>query len=430
MKNAIRHWALGLLLLNLAIFIAVLLAQRHGVSHPALGYIKAFAEAACIGALADWFAVVALFRHPLGIPLPHTAILPAKQAQLAQGVAKFIGTNFLEPQIIADQLARLRVGERVNAYAQAQLTTQAIAQRLPSLLHNLMQRVPAHAPDALINWSTQALVNYAQGDRLGRGGARLIDAAQAQSLDKTLVNALAASVHEFVTQDNIKERVRPWLTELISAAQKADASWWDKVKTQFTGQAIEWADDWILDKAIAWLTDFSSKIQHEPEHPVHQWVAAHINGWRNQLHDNPNWHDWLAPRVHAWLQSDNAHNMVHSVWHKSRAWLDAATQPDSPSIEPLAGKIRDLVLGYMASPEQQAKLTDKAAHVAAHLLTEHQNDIRDWLTSQMNAWSKERLTGALENAIGRDLQYIRINGTLIGGLIGLMLYVVSQILLS
>ena len=101
--NRVHHWALGLLLLNLSIFIAILFAQKNGYDAPALGYLKAFAEAACIGALADWFAVVALFRHPLGIPLPHTAILPAKQAQLAQGVAKFIGTHFLEPQMIAEQ---------------------------------------------------------------------------------------------------------------------------------------------------------------------------------------------------------------------------------------------------------------------------------------------------------------------------------------
>ena len=428
MKNNVRHWAVGLLLLNLAVFISVIVAQKNGFNHPALGYVKAFAEAACIGALADWFAVVALFRHPLGIPLPHTAILPAKQAQLAQGVAKFIGTHFLDPQVIAEQLARLQVGERMNTYAQQQLTSAVIAKRLPSILQNLMRRVPIDAPERLMVWSTDALVNYCNGDRLGRGSARLVDAAQAQGLDKKLVNALAASVHEFVTRDDIKERIRPWLNELIGAAQKIDASWWDKVKTSFTTQTIEWADDWIMDKAIAWLTDFSLKIQHDDAHPVHVWVAEHIHDWREQLFNNPTWHDWLASHVHDWLRTPTAQTMVQTVWHKSRAWLDAAAQNDSAFIEPLSEKIRDIVLNYMGDAQQQAKLTDKTAHIAANLLTEYQADIRDWLTAQMNAWSKERLTTALENAIGKDLQYIRINGTLIGGLIGVVLYVIAQVI--
>jgi uncharacterized membrane-anchored protein YjiN (DUF445 family) len=427
-SNNVRHWALGLLLLNLAVFIGILVAQRNGFDHPALGYVKAFAEAACIGALADWFAVVALFRHPLGIPLPHTAILPAKQAQLAQGVAKFIGTHFLDPAIIAEQLARLQVGERLNTYAQSQLTTEVIAKRLPKVLQSLMTRVPINAPDKLIIWSQESVTNYLSGDRLGRSTARLIQTAQEQQLDKKLVNALAASIHEFVTAEDAKERVRPWLNELVSAAQKADASWWEKVKTQFTGQAIEWADDWLIEKALTWLADFTAKVQSDDAHPVHAWVGTHIDGWKDQLFNDEQWHAWLATHVHDWLRTPTAEELVKTIWDKSRAWLDAAAQADSVYIEPLSSKIRDVILNTMSDADQQDKLTDKTAHVAANLLTEYQQDIRDWLTGQMNAWSKERLTGALENAIGRDLQYIRINGTLIGGLIGVFLYVVGRII--
>lgn len=427
-QNNIRHWAVALLLLNLSIFIAVLVLQKNGYVHPALPYLKAFAEAACIGALADWFAVVALFRHPLGIPLPHTAILPAKQAQLAQGVAKFIGTHFLDPHIISAQLARLQVGERLNIYAQQHLSTAVVHKRLPQVLQTLMRNVPIDVPDKLMGWTQNALVQYLSGDRLGRSAARLIDLVQQQKLDQKSVNMLAASLHEFVTRDDAKERIRPWLNDWISAAQKIDASWWDKLKTQFTGQAMEWADDWILDKALTGLADFSLKVQADENHPVHTWVARHVHGWRDELHSNSTWHNWLATHAHDWLRTPSAQELVGKLWHKSRAWLDDATQPDAPLIEALAVKIRDVILHYMADKTQQEKMTHKASVMAANLLTEYQNDIRDWLTTQMNAWSKERLTDALEGAIGRDLQYIRINGTLIGGLIGLMLYGLSQLL--
>lgn len=425
----VRLWALILLLLNIAVFASVLIAYRQGYTHPALGYVKAFAEAACIGALADWFAVVALFRHPLGVPLPHTAILPAKQAQLAQGVAKFIGTHFLDPHVISEQLVRLKMGERLNTYAQSNLTNAVIAKRLPKILQALMHRVPVDAPENLVVWSQNGLISYLDGARLGRSTARLVDVAKAQGLDIKLVNAMSQSLHDFVTAEGAKERVRPWLIELAAAAQKvegAEASWWNKMKGQLTGQAIEWADDMIIDKSLAWLADFTLKVQQDDAHPVHVWVGEHLLGWREKLYNDEQWHDWLAGHIHNWLRTPTAEELAKSIWSRSRAWLDHAVAHDSPYIEPIADKCRDVVLNYIADPVNQSRLTEKTAQFAATGLTEYQNDIRDWLTAQMNAWSKERLNSALENAIGNDLQYIRINGTLIGGLIGLVLFTISQ----
>ena len=112
-KAPVRQWALGLLALSILVWLSTLYLQRLHPDWAWLGYVKAFAEAACIGGMADWFAVVALFRHPMGVPLPHTAILPAKQAQLARGVANFIGTHFLEPKMIAEQALKWQIGQRV-----------------------------------------------------------------------------------------------------------------------------------------------------------------------------------------------------------------------------------------------------------------------------------------------------------------------------
>ncbi|TDR31671.1 DUF445 domain-containing protein [Hydromonas duriensis] len=424
-----RRWALILLLVNLTVFISVLLAQSNGYHHPALAYIKAFAEAACIGGLADWFAVVALFRHPLGIPLPHTAILPAKQAQLAQGVAKFITTHFLEPSVISEQLLRLDVGRHLNVYAQQHLTQAVVVQYVPNILQTLMRRVPIEAPTQLVVWSRSAMTAYLSGARLGRSTARLIDVAREQGLDRRLVNAMAQSLHEFVTAEDAKERMRPWLSELAVAAQKldtSDASWWDKMKSQLTGQAIEWADDLIIDKSLAWLADLTVNVQQDEQHPVHLWVGEHVQGWREKLYNDEVWHDWLAAHVHDWLHTTTAEAMVKAVWSKSRSWLDEAVAVDSAYIEPVAEKIRQVVLTYIADSEQQSRLTEQLAQQVAKGLTEYQDDIREWLTTQMNMWSKERLNSALDNAIGHDLQYIRINGTLIGGLIGVILFAISQ----
>ena len=173
-KRPVRQWALGLLILSIIIWLSTLYLQRIHPDWVWLGYVKAFAEAACIGGMADWFAVVALFRHPMGVPLPHTAILPAKQAQLARGVADFIGTHFLEPQMIAEQALKLQVGQRVADYTQKNLTVDVIAERLPAILSAVVAKLPETAPDAWLQAGQKSLKEYATGERLGRGAAKIV----------------------------------------------------------------------------------------------------------------------------------------------------------------------------------------------------------------------------------------------------------------
>ena len=139
-KGPVRQWALGLLVLSIIIWLSTLYLQRLHPDWAWLGYVKALAEAACIGGMADWFAVVALFRHPMGVPLPHTAILPAKQAQLARGVADFIGTHFGGPQMMAEQALKLQIGQRVAKKKKKNLTVDAIADRLPTILSAIVAK--------------------------------------------------------------------------------------------------------------------------------------------------------------------------------------------------------------------------------------------------------------------------------------------------
>lgn len=425
--DRVKRWALLLLLFNLCIFISVLIAYRHGYSHPLLGYIKAFSEAACVGALADWFAVVALFRHPLGIPLPHTAILPAKKEQLANGIATFIGTHFLDAKVVGEQFVRLKVGKRLYAYVQKNLTEQWIAERLPILLQVLMRQLPSDTPKQFVVVCQTLARDCLTGERLGYMLDRLITLMVEHGFDKKLVNSLAASVHQFATADDAKERIQPWLDDLIREVQKTDLSWWGRVKGQFKGQALEWADDWMIEQVLKWLSDFSEKIQRDDEHFVHLFVSRHIRVWQEHCLLNLDWHDWLEKNAYKFLESQTSVKGIEFVWHKLYSFLNQHTQEKSRYMGFLSVKIREMILNYLSSRRQQDCLNEAAGNIVGRLLSNHQTNIRIWLAEQMKAWSKERLTSALENSIGQDLQYIRINGTLIGGMIGLVLFGITQI---
>lgn len=425
-KTPVRQWALVLLVLNVAIWLSTLYIQRLHPDWAWVGYVKAFSEAACIGGLADWFAIVALFRHPMGIPLPHTAILPAKQAQLARGVANFIGTHFLEPQMIADQALKLQVGQRVADYAQNKLSKDAIAERLPAVLSVLVAKLPETAPDAWLQAGQKSLAEYATGERLGRGSAKLVAWAQSEGADQWLINRFAQAAYQFCTAEDAVERIRPWLQQMVQKVTDENATWWDKLKTQMTGQAMDLVDDWLIEKMLSAGATLAQKVQEQPDHPIHLWFAAQCVNWQYQLNENEQVHDWLEQHAQSGLNNAMFADWLGRLWMRLRQWLVEMSADRTPQVEYLAQTLYEALSQQLAQPERQAQLSQAAANISARVLNTQQENIRAWMTTQLNAWSKERLNDALENAIGNDLQYIRINGTLIGGMIGLILYSISM----
>ena len=424
-KRPVRQWALGLLVLSILVWLSTLYLQRLHPDWAWLGYVKAFAEAACIGGMADWFAVVALFRHPMGVPLPHTAILPAKQAQLARGVADFIGTHFLEPRMIAEQALKLQVGQRVADYTQKNLTVDAIAERLPGALSAIVAKLPETAPEAWLQAGQKSLKEYATGERLGRGAAKIVGWAQSERADQWLINRFAQATLQFCTAEDAVERIRPWLKQMAKQAAAENATWWDKFKTQVTGQAMDLVDDWLIEKILNAGATLAQKVLDEPDHPIHLWFASQCLNWQYQLNENPKAHDWLQRHAQNGLDNAMFTEWLGRMWTRVHAWLTDMSAGRTPQVEYLAQMLYDAISHQLAQPERQTQLSEAAANISARVLDSQQDNIRNWMTAQLNAWSKERLNEALENAIGNDLQYIRINGTLIGGLIGLILYVVS-----
>lgn len=424
--HRVRYWAVGLLVLNLMVWLISLWGQRIHPDWHWIGYVKAFAEAACIGGLADWFAVVALFRHPMGIPLPHTAVLSNKQEQLAQGVANFIGTHFLDAHLVAEQIRRYQVGERVSAFAQNRLTVEMVEQHTPAVLRAVWDKIPSDAPTEWLQLGQKTLIDWANGERLGKGAARLIGWAQAEHTDRWLIRRLAQALHDFCSADDAAERLRPWLSELAQQVQQENADWWDKLKARMTGQAVDWLADWLIEKVIVGGKGLAQRVLDDDDHPIQLWFSAQCLDWRRQLSDNPQAHQWLAQHAQAGLGSAVFHDWLAQLWRRAHQRLDDMAQAGTPQIAFIARTVHQTLMAQLAQPMRREQLTQAVSHACEQILATQQENLRNWIASQLNTWSKERLTDALNTAIGNDLQYIRINGTLIGGLIGLILYGVGM----
>ena len=353
-KPPVRHWALALLLFSVATWCAMLWLQNLHPDWAWVGYVKAFAEAACIGGLADWFAITALFRHPMGVPLPHTAILPNKQAQLARGVANFIGTNFLDAHMIGEQVRKYQVGERVADYAQTHVTVAMIQERVPAVLQAIIEKIPQTAPEAWLQAGQKSLMDYATGERLGSGAGKLIAWAQNEHTDRWLINRLAQALHDFCSAEDAAERVRPWLSELIRKANDENATWWDKIKTSMTGQAVDWLDDWLIEKALAGGKSLAERVLADDAHPIHLWFSAQCIDWQRQLNDNPAVHDWLYKNAQAGLNNPMLTQWLGTLWQRIHAWLSEMSTGNTAQVQFIAQTLHDALNHQRAQPMRRA----------------------------------------------------------------------------
>lgn len=430
----VRRWALGVLLCAFFVWLSMLGVQRVHPDWVWVGYVRAFAEAACIGGLADWFAVVALFRHPLGVPLPHTAILPKKQAQLAHGVAKFFSTHFLDGAMVANQVRRYDLGGYAARWVQERVGVDAVLQRLPVFLQTVMFRVPVVLPDTWVQTCQSLMRNYLQGERLGQGAARALGWAQSEHWDRWVVRRLAQAVLDFCVSDQAADRVRPWLSEWVRQAnqyqetQPQDASWWDRIKQSMTGQAMDWADDWLIEKALASGKALAERVLSDDAHPIHVWFSAQCIDWRRQLIEEADVQLWLERSVLKALNHPDFVQWLNGVWGLMHGRVVHHCATDSQWMQSLSVWMHSTLLNQLALPERQEQLNEAMANAMAGLLNAHADTVRAWIAGELNAWSQDRLVSALDEAIGADLQYIRINGALIGGVIGLLMFTLGQFL--
>jgi uncharacterized membrane-anchored protein YjiN (DUF445 family) len=399
----IRMIATGLLVLMAAVFVA---STRYQYVHPAIGYIRAFAEAAMVGGLADWFAVTALFRHPLGLPIPHTAIVPRNKDRIGDMLALFIRQNFLVPRLVAMKMRRIDV---------AGVAGKFLAD--PSVSEGRLRQGASRLMGDVLNGLDQ--------DRLG-GMVKSAIAERLRQLDISplLGQALTAAMAEGRHQP-LLDGVVVWASKTLDdnahliremVHQRANAI------LRLTG-----LDETLANSIINGLHKLLGEMADDPDHPLRIRVEegleqlaydmqhdakmqARVAGFRDEIIDNP--------AVKAWLDG---------LWEQGRtALLKATRNPDSV----LAGRVGDALRqlgGTLIEDADLKRAINRYARRAAVGAIDSYGDAAVRLISDtVRSWDAATVTERLEDAVGRDLQYIRINGTLVGGLVGVLIHTVEM----
>jgi uncharacterized membrane-anchored protein YjiN (DUF445 family) len=398
-----RMVATALLVLMAGIFFA---SRTMIASHPAWGFVQAFSEAAMVGGLADWFAVTALFRHPLGLPIPHTAIVPRNKDRIGDTLAQFLRDNFLVPTVIARRMRRLDVAGAIAHW----LTDPAegAGGRFRQGASKLVAQVLEGLDPARLGGMVKAGI-----------GARLRETQVAPVLGQLMKAAMAENRH------------KPLLDAGIGWAAGALASNDHLVRAivhERAGSVLRWTglDETLADKLIAGLDKLLADMAANPEHPLRMKAEEGLDRLAWDLQYDQRTHTRVDALKLELIENPAMQRWLDGLWEQARAaLLKVARDPEAA----MAGKLGDVLrqIGQtLVDDERLARTINRFVRRAVvGTAADYGDGIVRLVSETVRGWDADTITRRLENAVGRDLQYIRINGTIVGGLVGLVIHAVD-----
>ncbi|WP_240610065.1 DUF445 domain-containing protein [Sphingomonas pokkalii] len=400
-----RRAATGLLLFMAALF---LLARHYADLHPVLPFVRAFAEAAMVGGLADWFAVTALFRHPLHLPIPHTAIIPRNKDRIAETLGQFLRANFLIPRVVARRMQRLDVAGAAGRWLAA----------------------PAHGTGRIGAGASRLAANILESlDQVRLGGmAKGAIASRLRAIDVAPLfgQALAAAI--------ANGRHLPLLDSMIRGGARileANEHLIREMVHARAGAVMRWTglDETLATKIIEGLKKLIDEMAEDPEHPVRGKVEEGLERLAERLQHDPE----LRARVEAFklemLENQGFQRWIDGLWEQSRAaMLRLARDPERA----LGGRMGEALRQFGGTLQTDARLARTinrfVRRTAVGAASDYGDGIVRLVSDTIRGWDAQTVTSRLENAVGRDLQYIRINGTLVGGMVGVAIHAVDVLL--
>jgi uncharacterized membrane-anchored protein YjiN (DUF445 family) len=400
--NKMRRLATGLLVAMAVLFVVTRLWQPE---YPYLSFVTAFAEAAMVGALADWFAVTALFRSPLGLPIPHTAIIPRNKDRIGDSLSNFLEHNFITREIIREELRSVDfAGAAATWFSQpenSRAVSKQIVRGLPALLRIIEDD---DVRQFMQNRLSAALANTKIAPVAAEALSVLIASGHHQALFDHMIGLAARALEH--NKDYIRWKIHEnsprWLPKAVD----------DRFYRRLL-DAIQSTFDEMRDEDSEWRLRF--------QHLADDFVV--------RLRTSPEYEAKLEAVLDDVLGHPLVRNYAVDVWHDIKARLEAdAASPDSQMAAKLDQVFRSFGNELLHDARVQTKLNQWIRIAATETIVARREMIADLVARVIRKWDAETMSRKLELHVGKDLQYIRINGTLVGGLVGLILHAISLVL--
>jgi len=371
-----------------------------------VGYVKAAAEAGMVGALADWFAVTALFRYPLGIRIPHTAIIPTRKDAIGESLGDFVGTNFLAEQVVRDKLARVDLARRLGGWVSVEANAERVTAELATMLRG--------AVAVLRDDDVQQLIENAVAKRV-------LEVPWGPPLGKVLAGVVSDGTHHKLV-DLMCDRAYEWVKDNHSMVMRVVS---DRAPTW----SPKFVDDMVADKIYGEVLSFAWLVKTDVNHPMRLALDKFLIEFAQDLQSDPQTMERAELIKTQVMGHGEVQALIGSAWSTAKGiLLDAA---DDPSSE-LRTRVRDGLMSLGArltgDDELRGKIDRWVQDAAAHVVTNYRHEIVTLITDTVGRWDAEETSRKVELQVGRDLQFIRINGTVVGALAGLVIYAVAQLI--
>jgi uncharacterized membrane-anchored protein YjiN (DUF445 family) len=364
--------------------------------------VRATSEAAMVGGLADWFAVTALFRHPLGIPIPHTAIVAQRKDRIGRSLGNFVGNNFLARDVIARQLAGMKLGERGARW----LSEPEHQARVAKAIAGGVARAAESVPDAELRESVHTTL--------------------VEQLRKAQVAPLLGDLLAMATTD---DRHQEMLDRLVKLVSRVVADNKELIRHRIAEESPWWVpnvvDDKLYQKIVAGIERTLEDVTANEEHPLRGQFDHALRDFTDKLHNSPE----TIARAESMKERLLGHPAVEEL---SGALLGAARTsrakyvgPDAPSPEPLERALGAMAERALANEQLLADIDQALERLVLGVVDQYRPEVAELIARTVEGWDATDASRKIEVQIGRDLQFIRINGTLVGGLVGLVLYLVT-----
>jgi uncharacterized membrane-anchored protein YjiN (DUF445 family) len=400
--NTMKRRATGLLVFFSVVFAA---ASAFEDRYAWVGYLRALAEAAMIGGIADWFAITALFRQPLGLPIPHTAIIPQRKDRIGRSLGGFVQNNFLSREVISTRLHSVRIAERGARWVSSPEHARSIARHVANSLSSASAVMRDDDVRDLIDRSVVARARQTQVAPIIGNVLGLLTAGNRHQelLDRALgLVARLVDENDALIRTKIKEETPWWLPNVV--------------------------DDKIHDKFVSGIERTLSEVSADPEHPLRRRFDVALAEFIEKLKTSPE----TIAQAEALKEEVLAHPAVRqfsaSLWDDLKA--SVGRYADRPADAPpgaLERGLNSFGATVLEDPVLLEKIDSWVVDAALYVVDQYRDEVGQLITHTVGQWDPEATSRKIELQIGKDLQFVRINGTVVGGLVGLLLYTFGQL---
>lgn len=398
-----KMFATGLFLLMAVVFIVMTVLEKKNPAHW-IGYLRAFSEAAMVGALADWFAVTALFNYPLGIKIPHTNLIENSKERIGDNLGNFVVENFLSPQNIRPYIQKIKISNFIGDWLSKDRNQENLVKEVSLIVLDILNKLDDTTVVTFIGKKAKEMTDEVKINKIvGSGLEYVLNKDDHQKL----ITSLSRQIKDYVLQNQqmVKERV----------------------KTESFFLIPKFVDDGIAEKITKGLSKYFEEVEFNENHPLRTEITHKLYEFSQEMQTHENWEIQFQGIKNDFLQGEKIRPYSRDIWTSLKKSLSAELEAEGSALKKyLQTNLTELSHNLKTDEKFQNKIDHWVRVTAYKYILKNTHQFGGLISSTVGNWEGKELSAKLELEVGKDLQFIRVNGTLVGGLVGLIIYTVTN----